>query len=132
MDRDQKPHLNGRSTPASQSSDERALVASGLWLLLGFIGATALAAGMLQLFEGHASWLSSLVLVVGGGILGAASWSRGQAVLEHTVRAPAIGKDASADAIRELPRRTSQSRIRSAAGVARPAGMSRERKLGRS
>jgi hypothetical protein len=63
-------------------SDARALVTSSIWLRVGLIGATAVAAGILQLLEGDLAWLSPLALAFCGGVLAAVSWSRARAVLD--------------------------------------------------
>jgi uncharacterized protein YjiS (DUF1127 family) len=110
IDRYQEPHMNRNSTPASQDGNQLALVACSLWLMSGFIGASALAAGMLQLFEGPASPLSALTLVVCGGILAAASWHRARAALGHAVQAPAVAQYGSSAMISQPPRRASQPR----------------------
>ena len=69
--------------PKLQSNTERALVACRLWMHIGFIGATALAAGLLQLFDGEGKWLWALALALLGGVLAAASWRRALTILEH-------------------------------------------------
>jgi hypothetical protein len=65
----------------SRNNTKRALLACGLWLRLGFIGASGLVAGMLLLFDGSLEPLSALVLAVGGGVLAAFSWWRARTVL---------------------------------------------------
>ena len=45
-----------------QKNIERVLVACSLWLHIGFIGASAVAVGLLQLFDGEARWSSELAL----------------------------------------------------------------------
>ena len=55
----QMPELDG---PAG-----RALLACGLWMRLGFVGASAVAVGVIQLFGNEASPLSALALAVGRG-----------------------------------------------------------------
>lgn len=72
--------------PASASF--RLLVACGLWLHVGLVGATTLAVGLLGLFDGEAT--RALGLVFFGGMLAVASWRRGLAVLERTRHAPAV------------------------------------------
>ena len=62
------------------------LVACSLWLHIGFIGASALAAGLLQLFDGEAKWSFALALAFSGAVLAAASWRRGLIVLERADR----------------------------------------------
>lgn len=74
---------------------ERALIVSGLWLHIGFIGAAALAAGLLQLFDGGSAWPLSLGLMLSGGVLAGAGWHRGWMVLEHTESTPAVSIDSS-------------------------------------
>jgi hypothetical protein len=76
---------------------QRALVVSGLWLHIGFIGAAALAAGLLQLFDGDPAWPLSLGLMLSGGVLAVAGWHRGWMVLEHTGAGPIISTDASSE-----------------------------------
>jgi hypothetical protein len=80
--------------PELQKNAQRALVACSLWLNVGFIGTAALAAGLLQLFDGEATWLSALALAFSGGVLATASWRRGLSVLEHAEQASAVATDA--------------------------------------
>ena len=80
--------------PQLQSNTERTLVACRLWLHIGFIGAAALAVGLLQLFDGEPEWLSVLALAFSGGVLAAASWRRARTVLEHAERTSAVTTDA--------------------------------------
>jgi|SRR5215470_1817258 len=62
---------------------ERDLVACSLWLHLGFIGAVAVAAGLIMLFDAEANWLLALLLAFGGGALAAGSWRHARTVLER-------------------------------------------------
>jgi hypothetical protein len=78
----------------------RALVECGLWLRVGFIGASGVAAGLIQLVDGSAKLLPALALAVGGSFLAAASWWRARAVLEdadkvtaRTTGAPSAASD---------------------------------------
>jgi hypothetical protein len=75
----------------------RALVESGLWLRIGFIGASGVAAGIIQLLGGEAKPISALALAVGGGVLATLSWWRAGAVLESADQlpstAPSTGRD---------------------------------------
>ena len=93
--------------PTLQSSVERVLVMCGLWMLIGFVCATAVAVGVLQLFDGEANWLLALALIVCGGVLTAASWHRGRAILDHADEVSAISPEVSSEAVSELPRHTS-------------------------
>lgn len=66
----------------SQSDSRRALVASSFWLHVGFIGASVLAAGLVELFDGEWDWPWALALALVGAPLAAASWRRSLGVLE--------------------------------------------------
>jgi hypothetical protein len=83
--------------PQLQNNTERALIACSLWLHIGFIGAAALAVGLLQLFDGEPEWLSVLALAFSGGVLAAASWRRARTVLEHAERTSAVATDAPSE-----------------------------------
>jgi hypothetical protein len=124
--------MNRSSMPASQDGNQRALVACGLWLLIGFIGATVLAAGILRLFETPASWLSALTLVACGGIVAARSWRCGRAALEYAERRPASAQHGSTGTVSQLPRRALHLASRSVSDTVTPFIMPRESKPGRS
>ena len=124
--------MNRSSMPASQDGNQRPLVACSLWLLIGFIGATVLAAGILRLFETPASWLSALTLVVCGGIVAARSWRRGRAALGHAERRLPSTQHGSSGTVSQLPRRASHLTNRYASDTATPFIMPRESKPGRS
>ena len=95
-----------------QNNTERALVACSLWLHIGFIGACALAAGLVSLFEGEATWPWAVALVFSGGVLAAASWRRGLTVLEHAERASSVGIDAPSESTsRASSKQTGRSTI---------------------
>ena len=82
-----RAHLGHEDTTSKlQDKSQRALVACSLWLHIGFIGAAALAVGVLQLFAGEARWPFALALAFSGGVLAAASWRRGLTVLERADR----------------------------------------------
>ena len=69
----QKPELHGPTG--------RALLACGLWMRLGFIGASGVAVGVIQLFGNEGSPLAALAFVLGGAALAAVSWRRAHAAL---------------------------------------------------
>ena len=75
----------------------RALVESGVWLRIGFIGASGVAAGIIQLLGGEVKPISALALAVGGGVLATLCWRRAGALLESadklTSIAPSTGRD---------------------------------------
>jgi len=82
--------VNTHSTPELRKKAGPAFLECGLWLRIGFIGASGLAAGLLQLFEGEVRPLSALALAVGGGVLAAASWWRARRVLDTADGAAAV------------------------------------------
>jgi hypothetical protein len=96
--------MNPDSTPEPRTDIDRAVVACSLWLHTGFIGAVAVAAGLIEMFDA-ASTLSALALIVSGGVLAAASWRRGRAVLEDAERAKTAARGASSAVVHPLPRR---------------------------
>jgi len=75
-------------------STRRALVACSLWLHIGLVGASAMAIGVLHLFDGDGSPLSALALAVSGGILAAASWRRSRTVLDAAAPPSRIARGA--------------------------------------
>lgn len=77
-----------------ESGTQRALIASSLWLHIGFIGASVLGVGLLQLFDGEANRPLPLALAFFGSLLAAATWRRGLTVLQHAERASVVATDA--------------------------------------
>jgi hypothetical protein len=70
-------------TPAMPKGAWQALTTSSLWLRVGFIGASAVAAGLVLALRSEANPLSALALVLGGGLLAAASWRHARNILER-------------------------------------------------
>ncbi len=70
-------------TPKARRRAERALVASGLWLRIGFIGACGVAVGLIQLINGGAKPITALALALAGGVLAVTSWRHARAVLKR-------------------------------------------------
>ena len=66
---------------ATRRRVQRALVACGFWLRVGFVGASAAAVGVIQLVEGEWSVLRSLVCAGAGVALTFLSWHRAHATL---------------------------------------------------
>jgi hypothetical protein len=82
----------------------RALRACGLWLRLGFIGASATAIGLLQLFGGETTQLSPLALTLGGVVLAVVGWRRAYTALRRAdAEAPATPVAAPAQAPAQTP-----------------------------
>lgn len=72
-----------------QNDPDRAVFRCSLFLHIGYIGAVAAAAGLIQLSAGEASW-PSLALILFGGILATASWRLVASVVHRSDRAPAV------------------------------------------
>ena len=68
---------------------------SGLWMNIGFIGASALATGVLQLFHGDARLGWVFALAFGGSALAVFGWRRARIVLEADDGASAATASAS-------------------------------------
>jgi hypothetical protein len=83
----------------SRNNTRRAFVTCSLWLYIGFIGAGALAAGLLRLFDDEPRGPRALALAFFGGVLAAASWRRGLIAAEHAEPASAIATDEPSESI---------------------------------
>jgi hypothetical protein len=81
----------------SPNNNSRALVASSLWLHLGLIGATALAAGLLRWFDSEPRLPWSPLVALFGALLAVASFHRGFAALEQAERESAVATDTSSE-----------------------------------
>ena len=89
----------------------RALSMSAIWLHIGLIGATTVAAGLLELTEGAAvAW--GLAMVLAGGALAMFGWRRGLANLQRLDPSATIVADAPVTArrIAERPPATGSGR----------------------
>ena len=89
-----------------RTQDERAQVACAMWLHTGFIGASAFAGGLVELFVGDTTWTSALTLSLLGGVLAIASWRRSRSVLERAGRQLAGVENAR---VSPMPRRDPRS-----------------------
>ena len=58
------------------------VVAFGMWLRVGFVGASAVAVGLIHLFGGEVKLLSALALTAGGLALAFFSWRRARMALD--------------------------------------------------
>ena len=97
--------------PDRPNDTYRALVACSLWLHIGFGGATALAAGLLQLFGAEAKWPSALALAFSGGVLAAISWRRARIVLENADRVSAVTTVAPSELARRSTKEQTLQRV---------------------
>jgi len=60
-----------------------ALSACGLWMRVGFVGASTLAAGLVLAFRGESGALTTLALILGGGLVAVLSWRYARTILER-------------------------------------------------
>src|SRR5688572_23613299 len=66
---------------ASRHETRRTLFAYGLWIRIGFVGASGVLAGLLLLFDVESTAGAGLMVLLGGALLGAVSWWKIRAVL---------------------------------------------------
>src|ERR1700730_9074581 len=59
------------------------LVASSLWMRLGFVGAIGAVVALVELYKGEADVLPALAWIFGGTWLAAASWRRAKVLLDR-------------------------------------------------
>ncbi len=62
------------------------LVASSLWLRLGFVGAAGAVVALIELYKGEADLLAALAWIFGGAWLAALSWRRAKVLLDRLDR----------------------------------------------
>jgi len=67
--------------PELDAKARRVLIVCGLWMRLGFVGASVAAVGVIQLFGGEASAFWALAMTAGGLALARLSWRRAQAAI---------------------------------------------------
>jgi len=77
------PKLDGRFTPDYRSESWRTLVACGLWMRAGFVGASAVAIAVAMLLAGDAAPLNALASAVAAGGFTAYAWRRSWVVLSE-------------------------------------------------
>jgi len=80
-----------------------ALCACSLWMRVGFVGASTLAAGLVLAFRGESGALTALALVLGGGLVAVLSWRYARTMLERadawdarTSSAPRVAREPAA------------------------------------
>ena len=81
--------------PVSPSSS--ALVSSSLWLYIGLIGASVLAAGLVQWFYGEPRLPWSPIVALFGAVVAVASWRRAFTVLEEAEGVSIVATNASSE-----------------------------------
>jgi hypothetical protein len=68
-----------------------AIALSGVWTLVGFVGASVLAGGLQYLISGEARVSTALALVLGGGVVAILGWRGAWNALQAYDRATAAG-----------------------------------------
>jgi hypothetical protein len=76
-------NIDAHSAPEDSKTERYALLACGLWLRIGTIGAFGLAGVLHQLLNGEMQPLSALTLAAGAGVLMVTSWWRARVVLDR-------------------------------------------------
>lgn len=77
------PNKHKPTVPEEIKESRSSLLASGLWLRIGMIGAIGLVGVLRQLFIGEMQPLSGLALAAGAGMLVVMSWWRARVVLDY-------------------------------------------------
>lgn len=90
------PNTNVYAKPAPRSKTGRALLACGLWLRVGYFGASATIVGLIQLFGGETTPLSPLALTLGGAVLAVVGWRRAYSAVERMAEPRGVNADESA------------------------------------
>jgi cyanate permease len=74
-------------------NSQRPLALCGLWLVVGFSGASALAAGLLRWLDGEIQWRPALASAALGGMLATVGWQRSRSVLAKATRVSAVADE---------------------------------------
>jgi hypothetical protein len=84
------PILTLSGAPNPDAATRRALLVCGLWMRAGFIGASATAVGVIQLFDADWSILTALSTAATGIALAAFGWARAHAALSSQAKLPEL------------------------------------------
>jgi hypothetical protein len=68
------------------------LIASSLWLRLGFVAASVAGVALTELYRGEASPFAALAWIFGGAVLAALSWRRARILLDRLDRLEAASE----------------------------------------
>lgn len=66
-----------------RSEAGRALAKSGMWMIVGYVGASMFTLGLLRLFNGEGNPPSALSFVLAGGALAMYAWRSGYRVVDR-------------------------------------------------
>jgi hypothetical protein len=84
------PILTLYTAPKPDAAMRRSLLICGLWMRAGFIGASATAVGVIQVFDRDWSLVSALSTAFAGILLAAFGWRRAHAALGSQPKAPKL------------------------------------------
>jgi hypothetical protein len=84
------PILTLYGAPKPDAATRRALTVCGLWMRVGFVGASATAVGVIQLFDRDWSLLTALSTLTAGIALAAFGWRRAFAALNRQSTSPRL------------------------------------------
>ena len=82
------PILTLYDAPKPDAATRRALTVCGLWMRVGFVGASATAVGVIQLFDRNWNLLTALSTLTAGIALAAFGWRRAHAALSTRAKFP--------------------------------------------
>ena len=89
--------------PALRGKTPWPLIASSLWLRLGFVAASGAAVGLTALYRGEAILLGALAWIFGGAWLAALSWRRAIVLLERLDGVDGVPEDMTSAVIASEP-----------------------------
>jgi hypothetical protein len=69
--------------PALKAKTPWPLIASSLWLRLGFVAASGAGVALTELYKGEASPFAALAWIFGGAVLAALSWRRARILVDR-------------------------------------------------
>jgi protein-S-isoprenylcysteine O-methyltransferase Ste14 len=84
------PNLSPYTASKVDAGTRRQLIVCGLWMRAGFVGASATAVGVVQLFDRDWSVVTALLTAVAGIALAAFGWRRAHAALSSQPKAPRL------------------------------------------
>jgi hypothetical protein len=89
--------------PALRGKTPWPLIASSLWLRLGFVAASGAAVGLMELYQGELSSFAGLAWIFGGAWLAALSWRRAIVLLERLDGVDVVPEDVMSEVIASEP-----------------------------
>jgi hypothetical protein len=84
-------YIHTRHPPELRSAYHDAIVASGFWLRVGFLGVSAVAISLLMLFDGDARPVNAVAGALAGAVVAAFAWRRSWLAIARADAVPADG-----------------------------------------